>query len=88
MPTSTDLSPESFNQYYEVPYNVSSVFTGRGDILRKLHDTCVPRQGQILDGVQNRYVIHGLGGSGKTQICLKFAHDCREKYAHHYMTMI
>lgn len=71
---------EPFNQYFEVPYNVSSVFTGRDDILRKLHDNCVPRQEQAANRVQKRYVIYGLGGSGKTQICLKFAQDSREKF--------
>ena len=30
--------------------------------------------------MQKRYVLHGLGGSGKTQICLKFAQDHRERY--------
>ena len=24
-------------------------------------------------------MIYGLGGSGKTQTCLKFAQDCRER---------
>ncbi|KAI9866891.1 MAG: hypothetical protein M1813_000833 [Trichoglossum hirsutum] len=30
--------------------------------------------------VQKRFVLYGLGGSGKTQVCLKFAQDYREKF--------
>lgn len=77
---------KSSNEYYEVPYDVSSVFTGRKNILQNLHDAFVPRHEQVSERVQKRYVIYGLGGSGKTQICLKFAQDCREKYAHCHLS--
>lgn len=56
------------------------MFTGRSDVLQKLNDTCVPRKEQSLNRQQKRYVIHGLEGSGKTRICLKFAEDSREKF--------
>lgn len=79
---------EPFNQYYEVPYNVSSVFTGRDNILQRLHDTCIPSQEQALNRQQKRYVLYGLGGSGKTQICLKFAEESREKYGQCAMMLI
>ena len=69
------------NQYYNVPHNVSSMFTGRQGICQELEEKCLPSK---ADGVQNeqmRFVLYGLGGSGKTQVCLKFAQDNREKYA-------
>lgn len=31
------------------------------------------------DHTQKRYVIYGLGGSGKTEFCCKFAQDNREQ---------
>lgn len=30
---------------------------------------------------QRKFVLYGLGGSGKSQLCLKFAEDHRERYA-------
>ncbi|MCJ1255882.1 Kinesin light chain 3 [Lignoscripta atroalba] len=68
------------NQYYNVPHNVSSMFTGRQGICQELEEKCLPSK---ADGVQNeqmRFVLYGLGGSGKTQVCLKFAQDNREKF--------
>lgn len=31
-------------------------------------------------GLQKRIVIEGLGGSGKTQFCCKYASFCRQRY--------
>jgi hypothetical protein len=69
------------NKLYEIPHNVSSVFTGREDILQRLSESCLPPRTQDNLGVQRRFVLYGLGGSGKTQVCLKFAQDHRERYA-------
>ncbi|KAJ7757882.1 hypothetical protein B0H16DRAFT_1536128, partial [Mycena metata] len=44
----------------------SRVFCGREDILNKMH------QFFCDTGIQHIYVLHGLGGAGKTQIALKF----------------
>lgn len=68
------------NKYYEVPHSLSSVFTGRDSMCRKLSESCLPSQKEDVSSVQKRFVLCGLGGSGKTQICLKFAQDHRDKY--------
>ena len=64
------------NEYYNVPHKLSSTFTGREDVCKNLQDSCLP---QIDRTVQKRFVIYGLGGTGKTQISLKFTQDHREK---------
>jgi hypothetical protein len=69
------------NKLYEIPHNVSPVFTGREDILQQLSESCLPPRTQDNLRVQRRFVLYGLGGSGKTQVCLKFAQDYRERYA-------
>ncbi|KAJ7766069.1 hypothetical protein B0H16DRAFT_385446 [Mycena metata] len=57
----------------------SRIFCGREDILTKMH--------QLFSdtGVNHIYVLHGLGGVGKTQIALKFISEsssrCREATA-------
>ncbi|KAJ7724094.1 hypothetical protein B0H16DRAFT_328102 [Mycena metata] len=44
----------------------SRIFCGRQEILTKMH------QSFSDTGIQHTYVLHGLGGAGKTQIALKF----------------
>jgi len=48
------------------------VFTGREDILSQMH-------GYFSSNVGRRhvFVLHGLGGSGKSQISFKFVEECQ-----------
>ncbi|KAJ7244014.1 hypothetical protein C8J57DRAFT_1725813 [Mycena rebaudengoi] len=48
----------------------SRIFHGRRDILDKMHHYF----GQDI-GIRHVSLLHGLGGSGKTQIALKFLHE-------------
>jgi primosomal protein N' len=54
--------------------NPSTQFTGQTEIIAKLkeHFSANPN-----DGVQKRkcFLLHGMGGIGKTQIYLKFIED-------------
>ena len=50
--------------------NSSALFTGREDVLKRLKDHFAP-QGQV-DGCRKSFLLYGMGGIGKTQICLKF----------------
>ena len=75
------------NKYFEVPRNVSSIFTGREDICRDLRERCLPSDPPSAQKTQKRYVLHGLGGSGKTQVCLKFAQDHRERYDNRHLIL-
>jgi len=58
--------------------NLSTQFTGRTEIITKLkeHFSANPN-----DGVQMRkyFLLHGMGGIGKTQICLKFIEEMSNK---------
>lgn len=65
------------NKHYMVPHNVSAVFTGRNDVRRQLQESCISSR---AFKTQRRFVLYGLGGSGKTQVSLKFAQDNRERY--------
>ncbi|KAL6714664.1 hypothetical protein ACLMJK_008089 [Lecanora helva] len=68
------------NKHFEVPRNASTAFTGREDVCEQLRARCLPSSTSDRRGQQKRYVIHGLGGSGKTQVCLKFVEDHREEF--------
>ncbi|KAL8808950.1 MAG: hypothetical protein Q9223_007971, partial [Gallowayella weberi] len=74
----TTLPSRFYNKYFEVPRNPSSVFTGREEVCERLHARCSLSGQTNIQRQQKRFVIHGLGGSGKTQVCLKFAEDHRE----------
>ena len=58
--------------------NPSTRFTGRTEIIAKLKERlCASPK----DGVQKRkyFLLHGMGGIGKTQICLKFIEEMSEQ---------
>lgn len=74
-----NYSAVSYNKHYCVPYNLSGIFTGRCDIIRELREACLPPKLGDRPTEQKRYVLFGLGGSGKTQTSLKFAQDYRER---------
>ncbi|KAL9058685.1 MAG: hypothetical protein Q9206_001820 [Seirophora lacunosa] len=68
------------NKHFYIPRAVSSMFTGRVDLLEDLRsclfDASTPTEKKHT---QRRFVIHGLGGSGKTDFCCKFAQDNRQR---------
>lgn len=79
--TTDNMESDSSNHYFDIPQRVSSIFTGRESHLRELQELFVPRRAATShDQLQRRFVIHGLGGSGKTQFCCKFAQDNQESF--------
>ena len=67
------------NKHYNVPHSVNLCFTGRHEVCEQLQKSCLPSKITTLQTVQKRFVLYGLAGSGKTQLCLKFAQDNREE---------
>jgi hypothetical protein len=63
------------NKHFSLPHAVSSMFTGRKEPLEELKN-CLDISS--FDS-QKRFVIQGIGGSGKTQVCCKFAQDNRQR---------
>ncbi|KKZ64978.1 hypothetical protein EMCG_09123 [[Emmonsia] crescens] len=63
------------NQHYVVPFAASESYTGREQLARGLQERMLAPNDQ-----QKRFVLYGLGGSGKTQFCLKFAWDNRDSF--------
>ncbi|KAJ7769904.1 hypothetical protein B0H16DRAFT_1686018 [Mycena metata] len=54
----------------------SRIFHGRQTILARMHQFFIPESGK-----QCIYVLHGLGGSGKTQIALKFVQEASANFS-------
>ncbi|KAF5862715.1 hypothetical protein ETB97_011257 [Aspergillus alliaceus] len=66
---------DSPNKHYLVPFTVSKNYTGRDQLAR-----CLQEKILAPNKHQKRFVLYGLGGSGKTQFCLKFARDNRDNF--------
>jgi tetratricopeptide (TPR) repeat protein len=56
----------------------NSMFTGRQDLLERLHANLRPRQAAAV--VQQAHALYGLGGVGKTQLALEYAHRHASDY--------
>jgi len=62
--------------YYTIPHAANPYFTGRNEIRQQLSDCLIFSRRERL---QQRFLLYGMGGSGKTQICLKFTREFKHK---------
>ncbi|KAI0200714.1 tetratricopeptide repeat domain-containing protein [Astrocystis sublimbata] len=74
------IAPPTTNKYFKTPQAVSSIFTGREKLLQELRHGFIQSPEPLRNQMQRRFVVYGLGGSGKTQFCCKFAEDNRERF--------
>ncbi|EHK42483.1 hypothetical protein TRIATDRAFT_293811 [Trichoderma atroviride IMI 206040] len=66
-------------RFYLLPYTSNPNFVGRTEILEKLKDQLVHTQ-QACRTSQARASLYGLGGTGKTQIALRYAFQLQETH--------
>lgn len=69
----------SKNKHFRIPHSVSTIYTGRNDITQELEKKILASPADDAPRQQRRFVCYGLGGSGKTQFCLKFVQDNRDR---------
>ncbi|OJJ42353.1 hypothetical protein ASPZODRAFT_2122381 [Penicilliopsis zonata CBS 506.65] len=65
---------------FDTPQPVKSVYTGRASYMERLKDILLPSNSDQAVQKQQRFVIYGMGGSGKTQFCCKFAEANRKSF--------
>jgi hypothetical protein len=66
------------NVHWMVPRTVNSLFTGRAELVDRIQDAF--RQGGTpMTTEQKRLVITGMGGQGKSEICIKVANLMRDE---------
>ena len=65
----------------------SDIFTGRTDILERMRQCFSSTTSVSATPSRRVFVLHGLGGSGKTQLALKFLELSNTEY-HLYATCI
>ena len=66
------------NEHFMVSRRPNPLFTGREEELRKLEQALCPSLSTTAHtAVPKIYVIYGMGGAGKSEVALRFAHDNR-----------
>ncbi|CAG8956640.1 hypothetical protein HYFRA_00011951 [Hymenoscyphus fraxineus] len=75
-----DTSTTSYrNKHWMVPLPMNDLFTGRSDLLCRIKKALYCDHTSVSDK-QKRFVITGLGGQGKSEICLKVANEMRQQF--------
>ena len=68
--------PGALPAIWTVPFPPNPHFTGRDDLLDELHQRTTGRPA----GIAQPQAVHGLGGSGKTQLAVEYAWKYRADY--------
>ena len=69
------------NEHFMVSRRPNPIFTGRVEELGKLKRVLCPSLSTAENtAVPKIYVIHGMGGAGKSEVALRFAHENRPEY--------
>lgn len=74
-----DTFATDLNRWFLVERKPTSFFTGREVHGRDVKKKFSEAQRQVGRKTHAIFVIYGLGGSGKTHFCLKYAHDNRSR---------
>jgi hypothetical protein len=69
----------AFNEHFNPPGIVSMDFIGHGEIMAAIQDAFSTEDQLLSPRQQKRFVIYGMGGTGKTQISAKYAEENRQK---------
>lgn len=73
-------SSQTGNVHWTVNRLTNTLFTGRDDILNELEATIEDAVKNTSSPGQCSIVISGMGGQGKSEICLQLAHRVRQEY--------
>lgn len=76
--TEPGSSPSAVHTHWVVARPRNTLFTGRGDILQELDFAIRDTVYSYTRQAQCRIVITGMGGQGKSEICLQLAHRLRQ----------
>jgi hypothetical protein len=76
---SADHAEPAGNMHWMVPRTVNNLFTGRTELLGRLKDALHGDRTSCTEE-QKRFIITGLGGQGKSEICLNIASQMRQEY--------
>jgi hypothetical protein len=67
------------NVHWIVPKAVTGLFVGRSELIQRIENSFCPH-GSTNIKKQRRFIITGIGGQGKSEVCLKVANLMREEW--------
>lgn len=67
------------SKHFHPPPQTTSDFIGREDAFKILHNALFSTNITKSTDTQKRFVVYGMGGSGKTQFCSKFARENQKR---------
>ncbi|PVH68023.1 TPR-like protein [Cadophora sp. DSE1049] len=68
------------NVYFKVPRTMNRLFTGRAELLFRIQAIILRSDTTASHSQQRRFVITGLGGQGKSEMCLQVANLMKDEY--------
>jgi len=68
-----------YDHFYP-PDDTTPTFVGRKREMEVLHAALFPSRQLSSSPEKNAFIVFGMGGSGKTQFCTKFARDNKDRY--------
>ncbi|EAW20855.1 tetratricopeptide repeat domain protein [Aspergillus fischeri NRRL 181] len=71
---------EARNQHLYTPLLPSVNYIGRKEIREQIRQALLLPETEFIRQSQRRLIVHGIAGSGKSQLCTNFASDNRESY--------
>lgn len=77
--TKPEPAGEHANVHWTVTRPLSSLFTGREDSLKSIEDAVLSNLQAEDMSKPRRYVITGMGGQGKSELCLKVVNKLRRR---------
>ncbi|KAI1397445.1 TPR-like protein [Hypoxylon fuscum] len=70
------LEIEPKNVHWLVSRPVNPIFTGRRKVIEKIKSAVI----SFTPGAQKRFILTGMGGQGKSEVCLKVSNELREEF--------
>lgn len=69
-------------RYFHIPEETNPTFIGREDLLQGIRSAFFAQAGPGTPPGPRSFVVFGMGGSGKTSLCSKFATENKHEYVH------
>lgn len=69
-------------RYFHIPEETNPTYIGREDLLQGIRSAFFTHAGSGTPPGPRSFVVFGMGGSGKTSLCSKFATENKHEYVH------